>query len=362
MSAQLSPASVRELVELVRSTPKVQVVGNGTKPRLAQSDAGIQRFSTTGLSGIVEYEPEEFTVTALAGTPVRELANVLAKHGQYLPFDPMFAQSGATLGGTVAAGTSGPGRFRFGGVRDFILGARFVDGLGRLLRVGGKVVKNAAGFDVPKLLVGSLGRLGVITEVTLKIFPQPAATLSLKLHADSADAAAMMLGGISLGRWEPQAIDIAPGAQHVLVRLAGPASALPALAKEILTRWPGAELSASQADSFWTELGECQWAHSAGVLLKVPITMNQVTAVLEATSLIPDAGVHISAGGNVAFVSLASPGQVASLSGTFQKLGVTALTLRGSAPLWLGVRRPAQVESAVKHALDPDGRFPGLDD
>src|SRR5437660_3460343 len=144
----------------------------------------------TGLSGIVEYEPSEFTFTALAGTRVTEIAEALRKRGQYLPFVRLLWVAGATLGGTVASGLSGPGRFRFGGLRDFILGVRFVDGTGRLLRMGGKVVKNAAGFDLPKFFVGSLGRFGVLAEITFKVFPQRLASRTLKLEVDGAEAAA----------------------------------------------------------------------------------------------------------------------------------------------------------------------------
>ena len=108
----------------------MNIVGSGTKPRLA-ADHGT-RITTTALCGIVEYDPSEFTITALAGTSLRELSATLAERGQYLPFDPPFVESGATLGGTVAAGLSGPGRFRYGGLRDFILGVRFIDGEGRL--------------------------------------------------------------------------------------------------------------------------------------------------------------------------------------------------------------------------------------
>src|SRR5690606_8123830 len=102
-------------------------------------------------------------------------------------------ERGATLGGTVAAGLSGPGRFRYGGVRDFLLGVRLVNGQGEVVRGGGKVVKNAAGFDIPKLLVGSLGRFGVIVELTFKVFPQPEHATTLKAHYASLDAA---LGGL----------------------------------------------------------------------------------------------------------------------------------------------------------------------
>src|SRR5436190_11409249 len=114
------------------------------------------------LSGMMEYDPAEFTFTALAGTPLAVVQKELAGNGQYLPFDPPLAAQGATLGGTVAAGLSGPGRLRYGGVRDFIVGVQWVDGSGTVIRGGGKVVKNAAGFDFPKLFTGSLGRLGIL--------------------------------------------------------------------------------------------------------------------------------------------------------------------------------------------------------
>jgi glycolate oxidase FAD binding subunit len=189
MTTTLDPASIPELVEAVRSHPKVIAVGAGTKPRLSAVDAATARISTRQLRGITQYEPAEFTFTALAGTPLTAIAEALAARGQYLPFDPMLVEAGATLGGTVAAGLSGPGRFRFGGIRDFILGVRFVDGSGRLLRMGGKVVKNAAGFDLPKFLVGSLGRFGVLAEMTFKVFPRPAASLTLTLDTPDPESA-----------------------------------------------------------------------------------------------------------------------------------------------------------------------------
>ena len=159
-----------ELADAVRSAPRALGVGAGTKPRLSAVGADVVKISTVGMRGIVEYEPSEFTFTALAGTPVKEIASALAERGQYLPFDPLLVDAGATIGGTVAAGLGGPGRFRFGGLRDFIVGVRFVDGGGRLLRMGGKVVKNAAGFDLPKFFVGSLGRYGALAEVTSRCF------------------------------------------------------------------------------------------------------------------------------------------------------------------------------------------------
>src|SRR5205814_109608 len=110
----LAPSTIAELTDAVRATTRVLAVGGRTKPRLSQVEGDIALLSTRGLSGIMEYDPSEFTFTAAAGTPVREIAAALAERGQYLPFDPMLTDAGATLGGTVAAGLSGPGRFRFG--------------------------------------------------------------------------------------------------------------------------------------------------------------------------------------------------------------------------------------------------------
>jgi glycolate oxidase FAD binding subunit len=143
MTASLQPATIEELAEAVRSSPCVLPVGGGTKPRLSGAAAAAP-LSLAGLNRILEYDPSEFTFTAQGGTPLRDIGAALAERGQHLPFDLVLAGAGATLGGTVAAGLSGSGRLRFGGLRDFILAVRFVDGSGRVLRMGGKVVKNAA--------------------------------------------------------------------------------------------------------------------------------------------------------------------------------------------------------------------------
>jgi glycolate oxidase FAD binding subunit len=118
---------------------------------------------------------------------------------------------GATIGGTVAAGLSGPGRFRYGGVRDFILAVQFADGAGQLLRGGAKVVKNAAGFDIPKFLVGSCGRYGVLVEVTFKVFPTPQSWLTLRIPCADATEATTHIAQGACSRWELDALDFVPG-------------------------------------------------------------------------------------------------------------------------------------------------------
>ena len=262
----IQPSSAKELADAVRSAPRVLAVGVGTKPRMSRVADDVVRISTAKVRGIVEYEPSEFTFTALAGTPVREIAAALAEKGQYLPFDPLFAEAGATIGGTVAAGVSGPGRFRFGGLRDFILGVRFVDGGGRLLRLGGKVVKNAAGFDLPKFFVGSLGRFGVLAEITFKVFPRAAAMRTLRLGAKDAAAMTAILTGAANTRWELDALEASPTEGAVFARLAAPAAALDVLAKEILARWPGAVLGDGEANELWRSVGQLDTAQVAEAL------------------------------------------------------------------------------------------------
>jgi glycolate oxidase FAD binding subunit len=336
------------------------------------------KLSITRLRGIIEYDPSEFTFTALAGTPVREIAGALVERGQYLPFDPLLVEAGATLGGTVASGLSGPGRFRFGGVRDFILGGRFVDGAGRLMRMGGKVVKNAAGFDLPKFFVGSLGRFGVLVELTFKVFPTPVSTLTLRLPVDGprkseirnpksegvdgAEAAVRMLTEAANTRWELDALDLMPGGKTLCLRLAGPAQALKEISREIFARWPGEVLSIEAAEAIWSELREFKWAHAEGPLLKIAITPLLLPPLARALNSIEGVRLHVSAGGNVAFVSLPDAAPAAALDARLRELNLTALCLRGNAPLWCGARNRPKIATDVKIALDAENRFPSLDD
>ncbi len=362
MTDTLTPSSSAALADAVRAHPRVLAVGARTKPRLSQVPGEVTLLSTRALQGIVEYEPDEFTFTALAGTSVREISQALAEKGQYLPFDPMWVEAGATLGGTVASGVSGPGRFRFGGVRDFILGIRFVDGLGRLLRMGGKVVKNCAGFDLPKFMVGSLGRYGVLAEVTFKVFPTPASRLTLKLPAAGPEAAARLLTNAANSRWECDALDLLPDGKTVCLRLAGPAPAIEAVSREILARWPGQVLPSAEADAFWAGLREFRWAHAGGALVKVAVTPSGVASLYKATGALDGTRVHVSVGGNVAFVSVPPAVPPAALQEGVRALGLPAVTLCGNGPLWCGSRATPAIAGAVKQALDPQNRFPSTED
>jgi glycolate dehydrogenase FAD-binding subunit len=192
-----------ELVEQVREatargTP-LRIVGGDTKRFLGRHGTGAG-LHTSGHSGIVSYDPAELVITARSGTPLRELEAALAARGQRLPFEPPSFGESATIGGTVACGLAGPARAAFGPLRDYVLGVRVLTGDGRVLRFGGEVIKNVAGYDVARSMAGAFGTLGVLLDVSLKVLPCPPSsrTLSLERNADDALAELGRLAGTAM--------------------------------------------------------------------------------------------------------------------------------------------------------------------
>lgn len=343
----LTPSSIPELIEAVKSTERLLAVGARTKPRLSEAP-DTTLLDLRQLNGITEYQSSEYTITARAGTSLAELSQTLAKKGQYLPFDPPFVDAGATLGGTIAANMSGPGRIRFGGVRDFILGLTFIDGQGQLIHGGGKVVKNAAGFDTPKLMVGSLGRLGIITEATLKVFPRPPSTLTLRLVFDSHAAALGRLAVLARGRFELDALDYQPAERILLIRLAGPAESNTALAQEIGGTTVPCEL-------VWPALNAFAWAPNEHALIKIPTTPRTAALLIGALAEIPHTSTHLTAAANLLWVS--SP-DTAALNPLLTQLAATAQVIRGrSSTLHLGSHGTSAIATSLRRSFDPKGKF-----
>src|SRR5256886_142995 len=160
------------LAEASRDRRTVRVVGGMTKSYIGDAGDTDTEVRTSGLAGIVDHVPADLTVTVVGGTRMADLADALARAGQFLPLDPPHADH-ATIGGIIAANSNGFWRARYGGVRDLLIGTRIALPDGTVARAGGRVVKNVAGYDLNKLLVGSLGTLGVIVEATLKVLPVP---------------------------------------------------------------------------------------------------------------------------------------------------------------------------------------------
>jgi glycolate oxidase FAD binding subunit len=186
----MDPA-LSDLVERIRAasaggTP-LRIRGGGSKDFYGERLEG-ELLETRTFSGIVSYEPSELVVTARAGTPLAQLEQALAECGQSLPFEPPHFGAGATVGGMVAAGLSGPARASAGAVRDYVLGLNLVNGRGEELVFGGQVMKNVAGYDVSRLMAGALGTLGLITEVSLKVLPLAPAEATLRFAMTQAQA------------------------------------------------------------------------------------------------------------------------------------------------------------------------------
>jgi glycolate oxidase FAD binding subunit len=224
--------------------------GGGSKDFYGNAPRG-ELLDTRSYAGIVAYEPSELVVTARCGTTLQEVESVLESKNQFLPFEPPHFGSEATFGGCVAAGLSGPRRASAGALRDFVLGVKIVDGRGRVLSFGGQVMKNVAGYDVSRLLAGSLGTLGLIAEASLKVLPRPASETTLRLPMPEARALDAM------ARWAGQPLPVSATAWRdgvLSVRLSGAEPAVRAAASQIGgeqadgAQWTGLR---EQADAFF---------------------------------------------------------------------------------------------------------------
>lgn len=358
-TTMIAPESIEAVQSAICAHERLVVRGGGTKPALSAAEANQTILATHRLTGIVEYAPGEFVFTARAGTCLQEIADALAEHGQYLPFDPPLATAGATLGGTIAAGLSGSGRQRYGGVRDFLIGVRFVDGQGRLVRGGGKVVKNAAGFDLPKLLVGSMGRLGVIVEASFKVFPRPPQYATVRAPQPTLDDALTTIARLNGSTFDIEALDllIEDGMPVLYIRQGGLATTLDARQQSLLT-WLGDGAPLPDEATFWADGGVFGWAPAGWTLIKTPVTLKTIP-VLEQVLHAHGAQRRYFGGGAAAWI--AWPGDLAALDALLAQLQLSGLILRGNVaqPL-IGARTGANLTTRIKRVLDPSNRFPIL--
>jgi len=247
----MSDAFISRLGERVREAAArksaLRIRGGGTKDFYGASVSG-EPVEMAAYNGVVAYEPKELVLTVRAGTTLAEVERVLDAERQMLPFEPPHFGAGATIGGAVAAGLSGPRRPYAGSVRDFVLGARIVNGKGEDLAFGGRVIKNVAGYDVSRLMAGSLGTLGILTEISFKVLPKPAEETTLVFEMDEGDAIRQA------NQWAGQPLPISATSWQdgvLRVRLSGAAPAIAAAR----TRMGGQE---SRDAAHWHALREQQ--------------------------------------------------------------------------------------------------------
>lgn len=243
--------TIQEQVLQARSNgQKLNIVGGGSKSFMGrQSDADASTLSLAEHTGVVEYHPVELVLTVRAGTTLKEIEAVLAEQGQCLHFEPPHFGDASTIGGTLACNLSGPARPWTGSVRDQVLGIRLLNGKGEHLRFGGQVMKNVAGYDVSRLQAGAMGTLGVITEISLKVMPKPAATVTLVREMAMDEVVEYM----NRRAGEPKPITGACWVDgKVYLRLAGAKSAVEATAE----KWGGGVMA--EGDQFWREVQDMQ--------------------------------------------------------------------------------------------------------
>ncbi len=246
----ISLALQQQVLDALRDATSLNISGSGSKSFLGRAIHG-QAVGVTQHRGIVEYDPRELVLTARSGTTLVDIEAALAEAGQMLPFEPPHFGAGATLGGTIACGLSGPRRPYNGSARDLVLGCKLLNGRGEILRFGGQVMKNVAGYDVSRLMAGAFGTLGILLEISLKVLPRAPASITVASECSPGEA----IDSMSALLGKPLPVD---GACYFggrcYLRISGSAQAV----REARMKIPGEVVA--DADAFWHALREHQLA------------------------------------------------------------------------------------------------------
>ncbi|MBN8292616.1 FAD-binding protein [Rhodobacter sp. NTK016B] len=368
----MRPQSEAELAEVLRgASAPVAIRGGGTRPVGLIQPGGV--LETGGLSGITLYEPGALTLVARAGTPLAEVEAALAAEGQRLPFEPMdhralLGTTGApTLGGMVAANASGPRRVVAGACRDSLIGVRFVDGTGNVVKNGGRVMKNVTGYDLVKLMAGSWGTLGVLTEVSFKLLPAPDSAATLVWDGlDAAQAVALMSTALSLP-WEVNAASHLPDGRTAL-RIEGFEASVEYRAEELATALArfGRSVRLSRKDSvtLWQQVRDVTpfaSGQGAGDVWRLSVKPSDAPAL--AASAGGDA--LFDWGGGLVWLRLAEGTDLRARLGTFRghaTLIRASVEARRNLPSFQPEPAPvAALSLGLRARFDPRGLFnPGL--
>jgi len=247
----------KQILHAAKNKTPLSIEGGATKSWYGNANT-YTKLDTRTYSGILEYQPEELVITACAGTPLKEIEAALKEKNQVLAFEPPHFGEHATFGGAIAAGLAGPGRISVGNFRDFVLGTRILDGKGQDLSFGGQVMKNVAGYDVSRLMPGSMGTLALLLEASVKVLPRPAATATLRCHISQEKALR------TLNEWAGQPLPLSAscwigngaGEGQLIIRLAGAAAAIKAAIPLMSSLVNASEVDPQSAEVFWNDLRE----------------------------------------------------------------------------------------------------------
>jgi glycolate oxidase FAD binding subunit len=344
----------QQILDAASSGRPLRIRGGGSKDWYGGPLTG-DILDTRQLSGIIDYEPTELVITARSGTPLVEIEAALAEQQQMLAFEPPHFGAGATLGGVLAAGLAGPRRASSGGVRDFVLGAVLMDGRGEVLSFGGQVMKNVAGYDVSRLLAGSMGSLGLTLQHSVKVLPRPVREATLRFAMSEIDAIAQL----NLWGGQPLPISASCWVDGVLtVRLSGAGAAVDAAVRS----FGGEQLEAPAANAFWASLREQthDFFRQGGSLWRLSVPSITGALVLEGAQM-------IEWGGAQRWLKVPGPSSAAragAIRASVRAAGGHATLFRragnddGDAPVFEPLAPAiARIHTRLKAAFDPANIF-----
>ncbi len=346
------------MTDAARAGGPIRVGGAGSKEAMAGplAPAGAE-ISITGLRRVLRYEPRDLTISVEAGMPWTELSQLLASKGQMAPLDPPFGGQ-ATVGGVVAANTAGPRRRLYGSARDMVIGMRFATLAGKLIDSGGMVVKNVAGLDMAKLLIGSFGTLAAIAVVNLRVYPKPRAVRTFRWQGTQCADSVARRDAVLRGPLQPMSIDLVKecGAYTLLLEAGGSEGVLARYGREL----DGFEaLEESAARESWLAIRQKtpMWlaSQAQGAVVRVSCTLGEVGTVIEN---LPGPAV-VRAGTGICYGYFTEAGAAGEWAAA-NRTGTTVVEFapqeyRQHATLWPHAGTDLALMKQVKHMFDPDG-------
>ena len=368
----LAPSNSAEMAEALRDAAAagrtIALAGNSTKRRMAGPvEPADVALTTLSLRGVLQYEPRDLTISVSAGLSWREFTGLLAENRQMVPLDPPFAD-GATVGGVISANCSGPRRRLYGTARDLVIGMQFATLEGKLVKSGGMVVKNVAGLDMAKLMIGSFGTLAAITVVNFKLQPMPEVDRSFLLPFDSVAAAIAARNVILTGQLQPAAIDlINPDAARTLghstwlvaLRAAGNAAAVQRYESEFAHFADAQAFEGEHQQTLWRHVEnftpQFLAAHEDGAVVRASCTLKDSEAIMQS---FPGPAVA-RAGSGVCYGYFERSQAAADWLGGAQHSGCKAVIefapegSRRTLDLWPSPGGDFEIMKRVKHLFDP---------
>jgi glycolate oxidase FAD binding subunit len=354
----IAPGTPEELADLLAEANlrnrSIALGGNSTKERmggpLSPSDVTI---STHALNGVLQYNPRDLTISVGAGITYCELTRVLAEHRQMVPLDPPFSDR-ATVGGIVASNSSGPRRRLYGSARDMVIGMTFATLEGKLVRTGGMVVKNVAGLDMGKLMIGSFGTLAAIATINFRLHPMPAATRTFVQDFERMEDVIAARDQVLQGRLQPASIDIlkSSSSYRLLIQAGGSQAVLDRYSRELRT---AQVVEGVEEDSLWSSIRELTprflSEHENGAVVRVSCTLAEVGRVLE--SLPPQALARAGSGVCYGYFARASEQRIPPVGKSV--IEFAPLEFRQQNELWPQPGNDFAMMKQIKNMFDPQG-------